>query len=66
MSMEVYGNDKNYLQDLKKFGIPLELISRLLQVMDPTTNMLEAGTLPGSAVGLDSGSSLEILHWQLK
>ncbi len=54
-----YGNDRNYLEALKgiwqKNGIDVPLFTG----DGPTTYMLEAGTLPGCAVGLDSGSSEE-------
>ncbi len=54
-----YGNDRNYLDRLKdiwhKNGIDVPLFTG----DGPTTYMLEAGTLPGCAVGLDSGSSEE-------
>ena len=38
-------------------GIPTVLMYRPLQLMVLHLNMLEAGSLPGSAVGLDPGSS---------
>jgi len=54
-----YGNDRNYLFALKaiweKSGIDIPFFTG----DGPTTYMLEAGTLPGCAVGLDSGSSEE-------
>jgi len=54
-----YGNDRNYMEALrdiwKKNGIDVPLFTG----DGPTTYMLEAGTLPGCAVGLDSGSSEE-------
>lgn len=52
-----YGNDRNYLFALKgiweRSGIDVPFFTG----DGPTTYMLEAGTLPGCAVGLDSGSS---------
>jgi len=54
-----FGNDKNYLQRLKEVwnlnGVDIPTFTG----DGPTTYMLEAGSLPGSAVGLDSGSSLK-------
>jgi len=51
-----YGNDRNYLIRLrdawKENGINVPTFTG----DGPTTYMLEAGSLPGSAVGLDSGS----------
>lgn len=52
-----YGNDRNYLKRLKevwqKAGVDIPTFTG----DGPTVPMLEAGTLPGSAVGLDSGSN---------
>jgi beta-galactosidase GanA len=52
-----YGNDRNYMKALKdtweKSGIDVPFFTG----DGPTTYMLEAGTLPGCAIGLDSGSS---------
>jgi beta-galactosidase len=52
-----YGNDRNYIAELKKIwennGIDIPFFTG----DGPTTYMLEAGTLTGCAVGLDSGSS---------
>lgn len=54
-----FGNDRNYMMRLgevwKNNGIDVASFTG----DGPTTYMLEAGTLPGSAVGLDSGSSAE-------
>lgn len=54
-----YGNDRNYLARLKEVwqndGVDVPTFTG----DGPTTYMLEAGTLPGSAVGLDSGNSQE-------
>jgi len=58
-----FGNDRDYLFRLrdvwKANGIDIPTFTG----DGPTTYMLEAGSLPGSAVGLDSGSSAE--HWEL-
>lgn len=52
-----YGNDRNYMKALKdtweKSGIDVPFFTG----DGPTTYMLEAGTLPGCAIGLDSGSN---------
>jgi beta-galactosidase len=54
-----FGNDRNYLNRLKEIwqlnGINIPTFTG----DGPTTYMLEAGSLPGSAVGLDSGSKTE-------
>jgi beta-galactosidase len=54
-----YGNDKNYLLKLRDIWTSLDIDIPTFTGDGPTTKMLEAGTLPGSAVGLDSGSSAE-------
>ncbi|MBK7134008.1 MAG: beta-galactosidase [Bacteroidales bacterium] len=58
-----FGNDRNYLFRLREVwkmnGIDIPTFTG----DGPTTYMLEAGSLPGSAVGLDSGSSPA--HWDL-
>ena len=54
-----YGNDKDYLMRLKEIWTSLGIDIPTFTGDGPTTMMLEAGTLPGSAVGLDSGSSKE-------
>ena len=54
-----FGNDKNYLLRLKEVWTSLGIDIPTFTGDGPSTKMLEAGTLPGSAVGLDSGSSLE-------
>jgi len=53
------GNDKNYLQRIKDKWTSLGIDIPTFTGDGPSTLMLEAGTLPGSAVGLDSGSSLD-------
>jgi beta-galactosidase len=52
-----YGNDRNYLQALKDIWVSSDIDVPFFTGDGPTTYMLEAGTLPGCAVGLDSGSS---------
>lgn len=58
-----YGNDRDYIRWLqalwRKHGINVPFSTG----DGPTTYMLEAGSLPGCAVGLDSGSDLG--HWTL-
>ncbi len=54
-----FGNDKNYLERLKFVWDSCGINIPTFTGDGPTTYMLEAGTLKGSAVGLDSGSSLE-------
>ena len=51
-----FGNDKNYLKKLKDIWSSLGINVPTFTGDGPATNMLQAGTLPGSAVGLDSGS----------
>jgi beta-galactosidase len=52
-----FGTDKNYLLRLKDVWASNGIDIPTFTADGPTTNMLEAGSLPGSAVGLDSGSS---------
>jgi len=54
-----YGNDRNYLEALRDIWQKNNINVPLFTGDGPTTYMLEAGTLPGCAVGLDSGSSEE-------
>lgn len=54
-----YGNDRNYLFTLKAIWERSGIDVPFFTGDGPTTYMLEAGTLPGCAVGLDSGSSEE-------
>jgi beta-galactosidase len=54
-----FGNDKNYLLKLKEIWTSLGIDVPTFTSDGPATKMLEAGTLPGSAVGLDSGGSSE-------
>jgi beta-galactosidase len=53
-----FGNDRNYLMRLKEVWKNNGIDVPTFTGDGPTTYMLEAGSLPGSAVGLDSGSSL--------
>lgn len=53
-----YGNDRDYLIRLKEIWIENGINIPYFTGDGPTTYMLEAGSLPGCAVGLDSGSSL--------
>jgi beta-galactosidase len=53
-----FGNDRNYLLRLKDVWKNNGIDVPTFTGDGPTTYMLEAGSLPGSAVGLDSGSSL--------
>jgi beta-galactosidase len=52
-----FGNDKNYLLRLREVWKTLGIDVPTFTGDGPTTRMLEAGSLPGSAVGLDSGTS---------
>jgi beta-galactosidase len=52
-----FGNDKSYLQKLKDIWNSLGINVPTFTGDGPSTEMLQAGTLPGSAVGLDSGTS---------
>ncbi|MDF1560672.1 MAG: beta-galactosidase [Bacteroidales bacterium] len=52
-----YGNDRNYMEALKVIWENSGIDVPFFTGDGPTTYMLEAGTLPGCAVGLDSGSS---------
>ncbi len=58
-----YGNDRNYLARLKEVWTENGITVPFFTGDGPTTYMLEAGTLPGCAVGLDSGSRPE--HFEL-
>ena len=53
-----FGNDRNYLLRLKEVWAANGIDVPTFTGDGPTTYMLEAGSLPGSAVGLNSGSSL--------
>jgi beta-galactosidase len=52
-----FGNDRNYLLRLKEVWSANGIDIPTFTGDGPTTYMLEAGSLKGSAVGLDSGSS---------
>lgn len=58
-----FGNDRNYVARLKDIWIENGIDVPFFTGDGPTTYMLEAGTLPGCAVGLDSGSQLS--HFEL-
>ena len=51
-----YGNDRNYIARLKDIWVENGIDVPFFTGDGPTTYMLEAGTLQGCAVGLDSGS----------
>jgi beta-galactosidase len=51
-----YGNDRLYLETLEKTWREMGIDIPFFTGDGPTTYMLEAGSLPGCAVGLDSGS----------
>lgn len=52
-----FGNDKQYLEELRKAWVRAGIEIPFYTADGPTPYMLEAGTIPGAAVGLDSGSS---------
>jgi beta-galactosidase len=54
-----FGNDRNYIKRLLEVWRSCGIDIPTFTGDGPTTYMLEAGSLPGSAVGLDSGSSLK-------
>jgi hypothetical protein len=58
-----YGNDRNYMERLKAIWVENGINVPFFTGDGPTPYMLEAGFLPGCAVGLDSGSDLS--HWVL-
>jgi len=58
-----YGNDRNYLARLKEVWMENGIDVPFFTGDGPTTYMLEAGSLTGCAVGLDSGSRPE--HFEL-
>jgi beta-galactosidase len=53
-----FGNDRNYMLRLREVWNANGIDVPTFTGDGPTAYMLEAGSLPGSAVGLDSGSSL--------
>jgi len=58
-----YGNDRNYMKRLRDVWMTLGIDVPFFTGDGPTPFMLEAGSLPGAAVGLDSGSNEK--HWEL-
>jgi beta-galactosidase len=52
-----YGNDRNYMQWLKDTWISNGIDVPFYTADGPTPYMLEAGSLPGAAIGLDSGTN---------
>jgi len=58
-----YGNDREYLEWLRQLWRKQGIDIPFSTGDGPTTYMLEAGSLPGCAVGLDPGSAEE--HWTL-
>jgi beta-galactosidase len=51
-----YGNDRNYLQSLKKLWLQNGITVPFYTSDGPTDFMLEAGSINGAAIGLDSGA----------
>lgn len=58
-----YGNDRAYMASLKAIWESAGVKGPFYTADGPTPYMLEAGSLPGCAVGLDSGSAED--HWTL-
>jgi len=58
-----YGNDRNYMARLKDVWLQNHIDVPFFTGDGPTNFMLEAGRVPGAAVGLDSGSNER--HWDL-
>ncbi len=58
-----YGNDRAYMSRLRDTWVRLGVDVPFFTGDGPTTYMLGAGTLPGAAIGLDSGSDES--HWTL-
>jgi hypothetical protein len=58
-----YGNDRNYTARIREIWRQNGVSGPFFTGDGPTPYMLEAGSLPGAAVGLDSGSSEK--HWEL-
>jgi beta-galactosidase len=58
-----YGNDRNYMVRLREVWKTSGIDVPFFTGDGPTSYMLEAGSLPGAAVGLDSGSNER--HWDL-
>ncbi|MDO6429736.1 beta-galactosidase [Flavitalea sp. BT771] len=54
-----YGNDRTYLENLRQLWRAAGITVPFYTADGPTDFMLEAGSLPGCAIGLDSGGSDE-------
>ena len=52
-----FGNDKNYLEELRKIWMRNGIDVPFYTSDGPTPYMLEAGNIDGAAIGLDSGSN---------
>lgn len=52
-----YGNDKTYLENLKQLWVSNGINVPFYTADGPTAFMLEAGSVSGAAIGLDSGTS---------
>jgi beta-galactosidase GanA len=52
-----YGNDKNYLEALRKIWLKNGIDVPFYTADGPTSYMLEAGNIDGAAIGLDPGSN---------
>jgi len=52
-----YGNDKIYLEELRKIWLKNGIDVPFYTADGPTPYMLEAGNIDGAAIGLDSGSN---------
>jgi beta-galactosidase len=52
-----YGNDKQYLEELRKTWIEAGVDVPFYTADGPTPYMLEAGNIDGTAIGMDSGSN---------
>jgi beta-galactosidase len=52
-----FGNDKNYLEELRRIWMRNGIDGPFFTADGPTPYMLEAGNIDGAAIGLDSGSN---------
>jgi len=52
-----FGNDKEYLETLRKYWISNGIKGPFYTADGPTAFMLDAGNIDGAAIGLDSGTS---------
>ncbi len=52
-----YGNDKKYLEELRKIWLKNGIKGPFYTADGPTAYMLEAGNIDGAALGLDSGGN---------